>query len=86
MGTGEQGKKDRCKKGCSERKANGIWPSIGCEAGKRDGGIKEGSYSSQEGEVSVTREGDDRNTLTGLAGEGVVTCKDRSNTGECESE
>lgn len=34
----------------------------------------------------MTREGDDRNTLTGLAGEGVVTCKDRSNTGECESE
>lgn len=40
----------------------------------------------QEGEVSMTREGDDRNTLTELAGEGVVTCKDRSNTGECESE
>lgn len=89
MGTGEQRKEDNVRKNVLKDRPMGFGHQPGIRQERETKESKKApnlQVRIQEDEVSMTRERNDRNTLTGWAGEGVVTFKDRSNTGECESE
>lgn len=74
MGTGEQRKEDNVRKNVLKERPMRFGHQLDVRQEREMEESKKApnlQVRIQEDEVSVTREGNDRNTLTGLAGEGV---------------